>query len=148
MFMPIINAKEYANRFNTQTEYANRIHKQNTQTEYANRIRKQNTQTELTRVSEPETLHATLLLYIKLYTARGGAYFLFRLIRETGKTLNRWPMPLALWHVSKHNWPNFGRAMGSSKSVLSVAAAVFAGPPVPESAMGKVNEWMIIALHV
>ena len=32
-------------------------------------------------------------------------------------------------------------AMGSSKSVLSVAAAVVAGPPlVPESAMGKVND--------
>ena len=36
-----------------------------------------------------------------------------------------------------------GRAMGSSKSVLSVAAAVVAGPPlVPESAIGnlKVND--------
>jgi hypothetical protein len=36
-----------------------------------------------------------------------------------------------------------GRAMGSSKSVLSssVAAAVVAGPPlVPESAMGLVND--------
>jgi hypothetical protein len=33
------------------------------------------------------------LLYIKLYTARCGAYFIFGLIiRETGKTLNRRPM--------------------------------------------------------
>ena len=32
------------------------------------------------------------LLYIKLYTARGGACFIFRFTRETGKTLNRWPM--------------------------------------------------------
>jgi hypothetical protein len=33
------------------------------------------------------------LLYIKLYAARGGAHFIFSLIRETGKTLDRrWPM--------------------------------------------------------
>jgi hypothetical protein len=29
------------------------------------------------------------LLYIKLYAARGGAHFLFSLIRETGKKLDR-----------------------------------------------------------
>jgi hypothetical protein len=54
---------------------------------------------------------------------------MFRLTRVTGKTINRWPMAHKQAQLD-------GRAMGSSKSVLSVAAAVVAGPPlVPESAM-------------
>jgi hypothetical protein len=76
------------------------------------------------------------LLYIKLYAARAGAHFIFSLIRETGKTLDRWPMARKQAELAR-----ILMAMGSSKSVLSVAAAVVAGPPlVPESAMGEVND--------